>query len=133
MPRSNNVSFLHAAQGKRHHDMLARTLRTVEDLLASGEHLTYTRVAATAGVSRAWLYRESSARQAIDQAMAKIRPRPRPDLSPTRQSDASKDVRIRNLLEDNRRLRDEVQSLRTRLGELLGEIRELQHSRGAMA
>ena len=133
MPRSNNVAFLHAAQEKRHQDMIARTLRALDELLTGGEPLTYSRLALTAGVSRAWLYRESGVRQAIDHALSRVRCRPRPDPHPTQQSEASKDARIRHLLDDNRRLRGEVQALTTRLGELLGEIRELQHSRGHMA
>ena len=95
--------------------------------------LTYSRLAAAAGVSRAWLYRESGVRQAIDGALSRVRSRPRPDHRPTQQSEASKDARIRHLLDDNRRLRGEVQALTTRLGELLGEIRELQYSRAPMS
>ena len=133
MPRSNNVAFLHAAQEKRHQDMIARTLRALDELLTRSEPLTYSRLAATAGVSRAWLYREPAVRQAIDRAVSRVRSRPRPDCVPTQQSDASKDARMRHLLDDNRRLRGEVQALTTRLGELLGEIRQLRHSRAPMS
>lgn len=111
--------------------MIARTQQTIEELLARGERLTYARVARTAGVSRAWLYREACVRQVIDDALAEIRSRPRPGRLPMGQSDASKDARIRNLLEDNRRLRSEVQAVRARLSVLMGQVRELQGGRGA--
>lgn len=132
MPRTDNLPALRAAQQRRHAAMVARTRDALERLVRQGEHLTYTRLAVAAGVSRAWLYREPEVRQAIDLAIATLRATPRTARVLTPPSDASREARIRTLLEDNRRLREELHAAQARLGELLGQLREAQYAHRAL-
>jgi len=127
--RPDNTGFLRAAQAKRHGEMLDRTLKQIQRMAASGERLSYTGLASAAGVSRAWLYHQAHVQAAIEAARAEVRARRRRPVDEA-SSDASKDARIRLLLEDNRTLRAEVTALKAKLAELLGELRELKQASG---
>jgi len=132
MSRADNTPFLRAAAARRHQEMVARSLRTLERILEDDEYLTIGSLAAAAGVSRAWLYQEPKVRGAIEQARATLRTK-REKVARSTPSDASKDARIRLLWEENQRLRGEMQTLKGRLGELLGQVRELTYARGSGA
>ncbi|MHB8619961.1 MAG: DUF6262 family protein [Chloroflexota bacterium] len=129
MSRADNTPFLRAAAARRHQDMVARTLRSLERMVEDDEYLTIGSLAAAAGVSRAWLYQEPNVRGAIEQARATLRTK-REQAPRSTHSDASKDARMRLLWEENQRLRGETQTLKARLGELLGQVRELTYARG---
>ncbi|MDE3074883.1 MAG: hypothetical protein KGJ86_05595 [Chloroflexota bacterium] len=128
MTRPDNSVFLRAAEQRRRTEMLERTLKVIQQLAATGGQITYAGLASAAGVSRAWLYHQPQVQAAVEAARADVRARHR---RPTREaaSDASKDARIRVLLEDNQALRAEVTALKAKLAELLGELREHQQGR----
>jgi len=130
--RADNLPALRAAQQKRHASMVARTLETLERLLRDRPRLTYASLAAAAGVSRSWLYRQPEVRHAVDCEIARQTAMPRPTRVLAPPSDASREARIRTLLEDNRRLREELDTARTRLSELMGQLREAQYARKAL-
>ena len=132
MSRADNTPFLRAAAARHHQEMVARTLRSLERMVQDEEYLTIASLAAAAGVSRAWLYQEPKVRTAVEQARATLRTK-RKQATRSSQSDASKDARIRLLWEENQRLRGEMQTLKGRLGELLGQVRELTYARGTGA
>ena len=129
MTRPDNTGFLRAAHEKRRTNMLQRTLQTVQRMAAEAELISYTGLAAAAGVSRAWLYHQPEVREAIEVARAEVRAKRRGARSGGA-SDASNQARMRLLLEDNQALRAEVTALKAKLAELLGEIRELKQVNG---
>ena len=65
MTRADNTRFLAQAAARRHQAALAKASQAIERLDRSGQPVTFTAVAATAGVSRAWLYRNPTARDLI--------------------------------------------------------------------
>ena len=65
MTRADNTRFLTQAAARRHQAALAKASQAIERLDRSGQPVTFSAVAAAAGVSRAWLYRNPAARDLI--------------------------------------------------------------------
>jgi len=65
MTRADNTHHLRAAAQARHDRALHRAHEAVRLLDRRGEAITFTTVAATAHVSRSWLYRQPDLRSAI--------------------------------------------------------------------
>ena len=65
MTRPDNTRYLRAAAQARHDRALQRAHDAVRSLDRRGQPITFTTVAATAHVSRAWLYRQLDLRTAI--------------------------------------------------------------------
>jgi hypothetical protein len=83
-------------------------------------------VAAEAGVSARYLYAHPQLRATIQQLRDEQQSAPsRPTRHP-RASEASIRVRLRGVLEGNKRLRAENEQLREELALALGEVRELK-------
>ena len=65
MTRADNTSYLAQAAAGRHQAALKKASDAIECLDRSGQAITFSAVAATAGVSRAWLYRNPGIRDLI--------------------------------------------------------------------
>lgn len=115
MSRADNTHYLAEAAAERHRSTRLRATEAIEHLDRCGEAVTFSAVAATAGVSRAWLYRQEDLRSAI----IRIRPtagRPAPAAvanqrasmdSLRRRLDTTRDE-IAQLRVENARLREQV-------------------------
>jgi hypothetical protein len=67
MNQADNTRFLAQAAARRHQAALAKASHAIERLDRSGQPVTFSAVAAAAGVSRAWLYRDPEIRNLIEQ------------------------------------------------------------------
>ncbi len=112
-----------AAAKDRHEATRRRAVDALRHLDAAGEDVNFAAVARTAGVSRAWLYRDPELRAEIDRFRTKQRPhRPRPrrpdaeraSQESLRELRASLQAELCALREENRHLRD---TLARKLGE----------------
>lgn len=126
MTRADNTSFLAQAAATRHHAALSKATETVERLDRSGQPVTFSAVAAAAGVSRAWLYRNPAIRDLI----TRLRSEPRPTAStPAAQRATAESLRARLQAahEEITRLRAENAALREQAARHLGRQRARQH------
>jgi Family of unknown function (DUF6262) len=80
MSRADNTHYLRVAAQARHDHALQRAHEAIRALDRRGEPITFTAVATTAHVSRAWLYRQPELR-----AVIAGRPRTRPRAIPAAQ------------------------------------------------
>lgn len=115
-----------AAQRKRD-NALERARTALAALHHAGAPVTFQTVAARAGVSRQWLYKNPELRAEIEKLRAR-QTGPRPLPAAQRASDASLRQRNMMLLEENKRLRRENHELKQELATLLGERRARPHS-----
>jgi hypothetical protein len=125
--RPDNSRYLIQSARRRHEDALARTRDALKDLDRAGDQVTFRGVAAAAGVSRAWLYRQPVLRAEVERLRATATPAsgpPRPAAQ--RGSGESRQQRIEALLADNARLRADNTRLSDHVAALLGERRAAQ-------
>ncbi|MZG15934.1 transposase [Streptomyces sp. SID5914] len=122
--RADNSHHIIDAAHRRSQLTRAKAIQALRELDATGEPVTFHTIAHRAGVSRSWLYSQPDLRTEIDRLRAAHRRAP---ASPTpanqRATDASllrrlevAHERLRQLREDNTRLREQV-------ARLLGEQR----------
>lgn len=110
-----------AAQRKRQ-SALERARAALVASHHAGVPVTFQSIAARAGVSRQWLYKNAELRGEVEKLRAhQIGSQPLPAVQ--RASDASLRQRNLILLEENKRLRSENQELKQELAALLGERR----------
>ena len=126
--RPDNSRYLIQAARNRHQAALSRARTAIKDLDRSRQPVTFRAVAAAAGVSRAWLYRQPALRAEIEQLRAQAPPASRPVPAAQRATDQSRQQRIEALLADNARLRAENTRLREHVATLLGDRRAAQIS-----
>lgn len=122
---ADNTRYLLQAARDRHDATMTRAADALRQLDQTGSPVSFRAVAETAGVSRAWLYRQPDLRAEITRlraGQADSSP-PRPP-STQRGSEASRQRRIEALLEDNTRLRTENTRLHEQVARLLGERRD---------
>jgi hypothetical protein len=122
MKRADNSRYLAQAAAARHQAALARASAAVERLDRSGHPVTFTAVAAAAGVSRAWLYRNPDVRDLI----TRLRSRPRRTAStPAAQRATAESLRARldAAREEITRLRAENATLREQAARHHGQQR----------
>lgn len=120
--RPDNTHHLLAAAQRRRDSTLERAQRTLRELGGTNQRYTVTDIAARAGVSPAWLYTQSGLRDQIRQ-LTDRRPTSPPIVEETQpSSDASlrqrltlAHVRIRELDDENRHLRDQIAHLHGQL------------------
>lgn len=124
-PAGPNTAGLTAAARTRHELTRAKAVKALHDLQRQGVPVTFGVVAATAGVSRSWLYRQADLRQQIDQ-LRQTEPAPasHPASRATQGSGASLRARLNQALERNRQLADDNARLRRQLAQALGEQRQ---------
>jgi DNA anti-recombination protein RmuC len=123
--RADNTRHIINAAHRRSQLTRAKAIKALRDLDATGEPISFQSVAEHAGVSRSWLYNQPDLRTEIERLRA-TRRRALATRTPINQraSDASllrrletANQRLRQLREDNRRLREQVARL---LGEQRG-------------
>jgi DNA anti-recombination protein RmuC len=114
--RADNTRHIIAAAQRRHELTRAKAIQALRTLDAQGRPVTFEAVAQAAAVSRSWLYAQPDVRAEIERLRATGR-RATATPVPARQraSDASlrrrleaANQRIRQLTEDNRKLRDQL-------------------------
>lgn len=122
--RADNSHHIVAAARRRAQATHAKALRAVRDMDATGEPVTFDKVAEKAGVSRSWLYSHDDVREQIERIRATQRRAPA-TLVPTgqRASDASLLRRLEVAVARTRQLTEENQRLREQLACALGEQR----------
>lgn len=121
--RSDNSIHLKAAARQRHEQTLVKAIAALHDLDQTGAPISFAAVAEHAGVSRSWLYTQTDLKDEIHRIRA-LR-EPRPAATSTRQEPASDaslrnrlslaHQRIRELDDENRRLRDQIAHLHGQL------------------
>ncbi len=122
--RPDNTHFLRAAQERRHHELIQRATQAIQALDRGGAAVTFASVVHSSGVSRSFLNKVPELAAEIRRLRAAAPHRtPRVPHS-QRMSLDSKDARIAQLVEANRKLREEVAWLRHQNGVLLGKLRE---------
>lgn len=114
---------LTAAAARRHELTRAKAIQALRELDRAGTPVTFASVAATAGISRSWLYTQPDLRGQIQELRNAAAPS-RPAL-PARQraSDPSLHARLTAALERNRQLAEENTRLRRQLAHALGDQR----------
>ncbi len=83
--------------------------------------MNFRRVAETAGVSAAWLYKEPAVKARIEQLRAQGPPRVAP-ASPHRASDASKDAMLVALRQRVKSLEQETRALKQKVEAVYGQL-----------
>jgi hypothetical protein len=128
--RADNSRFLRHAAEQRRAQTAQRAAAAIRRLDAAGQPVTFTAVAEAAGVSRSWLYRDSTTRAEV-QRLRHARPpaAPSPPIGQRGNIDSWRH-RYQTLLEANRQLAEDNQRLRGQVAALLGERRaERAHGR----
>lgn len=120
--RRDNSHHLVAAAERRRADTLERARHALHELGEIGERRTVMQIAAHAGVSRSWLYAQPELRDQLRQLTAISETAEPAPARIERGSDASlrqrltlAHERIRELDNDNRRLRDQIAHLHGQL------------------
>lgn len=115
-----------AAQRKSQ-DAIARTRAAISAMHDAGVPITFQGVAAQAGVSRQWLYKDAPLRAEIEKLRGRQMGAGRIPAA-QRTSDASLRQRNQTLAHENKRLRAENTALKDELAALLGERRAASSS-----
>ncbi len=121
MTRPDNTRYLRAAAQARHDRALQRAHDAVRSLDRRGQPITFTTVAATAHVSRAWLYRQLDLRTAIITHRQRTSPGNVPAAQ--RATAESTTARLDALRAEIERLRAENAILRDHVARALGQRR----------
>jgi len=117
---------LRGAAAARSVGVQQRASQALKALDRRGERISFQAVAAEAGVSRAFLYAHPQLRAAIEQHRNRQKRVPSRLPAGERASDESIRVRLRGMLEENKRLRSENAQLRKELALAHGRVRELE-------
>ena len=107
---------LAAATARRHELTRAKAIQALRELDRAGAPVTFASVAATAGISRSWLYTQPDLRGQIQELRAAAAPPAR-----QRASDPSLRARLTVALDRNRQLAEENTRLRRQLARALGD------------
>lgn len=122
--RPDNSHYLHAAQQAARDDLTGRAAEAIRALDRQGRPVTFASVARESGVSRSFLNKVPDLASEIRRLRA-LQPRGLVAVpAAQRMSDSSKDARIIQLQESNRKLREEVGWLRDQNSILLGKLRD---------
>ena len=119
----DNSHYLVAAQRQHRTELIDKVRDAIRALDRQGQPVTFASVVRVSGVSRSFLNKMPELATEIRRLRDAQARNPRPLPSGQRMSDASKDSRISQLLEDNRRLREEVTWLKEQNAALLGRLR----------
>ena len=115
------IDPLSEAAARRHQLTRAKAIQALRELDRAGAPVTFASVAATAGISRSWLYTQPDLRGQIQELRAAAAP---PGLAPParqRASDPSLRARLTVALDRNRQLAEENTRLRRQLARALGD------------
>jgi hypothetical protein len=122
MNQADNTRSLAQAAARRHQAALAKASHAIERLDRSGQPVTFSAVAAAAGVSRAWLYRNPGVRDLI----TRLRTQPARTASTRAAQRATADslrARLDAAHQEITRLRAENTTLRQQAARHLGQQR----------
>jgi len=122
---SKRAIVLSQAAAARSTGAAERARGALVELEREGERITFALVAARAGVSRQFLYSHPGLRADIERLRGQQRAPARLPMG-ERAGDASIRVRLRTALYENKRLRQEMASLRDELALAHGRARELE-------
>ena len=115
---------LAAAAARRHQLTRAKAIQALRELDRAGTPITFTAVAAAAGITRSWLYTQPDIRSQIQQLRSPATHRPAAAIpAAQRATDASLRARLTVALERNRQLAEENTRLRRQLARALGDQR----------
>lgn len=115
--RADNSAHVIAAARRRSDDARRRAVTALRSLDASGQPVTFSTVAAAAGVSRSWLYAQDDLREQVERLRARQQAPASPPV-PDRQRATPASLlrrleaatsRIRLLESENRQLRDALE------------------------
>jgi predicted RNase H-like nuclease (RuvC/YqgF family) len=123
---ADNTRFLAEASHQRRALTLERARQAIRRLDQAGQAVTFCGVAAEAGVSRSWLYREPTIRAEIERLRTARPARPRVPAA-QRPSSESLHQRLDAVREEISRLREENRKLREQLARKLGHDRATSH------
>lgn len=116
--RADNSGHIIAAARRRSDDSRRRATAALRRMDASGQPLTFSTIAAAAGVSRSWLYAQDDLRRQIERLRTRQQQAPAAPQIPDRQRATTASLlrrleaattRIRALEADNRQLRDALE------------------------
>jgi hypothetical protein len=127
MTHADNTRYLAQAAAGRHRATLKKASNAIERLDRSGQPVTFSAVAAAAGVSRTWLYRNPGIRDLI----TRLRAEPsRPASTPAAQRATAESLRARlnAAAQEISRLRAENATLRQHAARHLGQQRAQERS-----
>ncbi|MGH3418438.1 MAG: DUF6262 family protein [Streptosporangiaceae bacterium] len=128
----DNTAPIIAAARQRHELTRAKAIQALRELDRAGIPVTFQAVAATAMVSRSWLYSQADIRAEIRRLREVTCRAPSPAIpAGQRTSDSSLRARLEAALERNRTLTEENQRLRRQLEQALGERRSSPSPAGA--
>ena len=131
MTRADNSAFLAQANARRHQAALSAARHAIEQLQRQGQAVNFSTVAQSAGVSRAWLYRQDQIRDLISRQRA-LKPPAARRLTTQRATADSLRQRLDAARAEITRLRAENRALRDQLARHLG-LQRTQHARSAPA
>lgn len=123
--RADNSRHIIAAARRRAEQARHRAITALRRMDANGQAITFDAVAATAGVSRSWLYAQDDLRAQIEALRQRQRRTPSSPRIPAQQrsSDASLNRRLEAATARIRHLESDNQQLRDALSAALGEQR----------
>lgn len=128
MTRADNTRYLAQAAAGRHQATLNKASNAIERLDRAGQPVTFSAVAAAAGVSRTWLYRNPGIRDLITRL--RIEPsRPASTRAAQRASAESLRARLHAAAQEISRLRAENATLREQAARHLGQQRAQERSK----
>ena len=120
----DNTAPIIAAARQRHELTRAKAIQALRELVRTGVPVTFQTVAATALVSRSWLYSQPDIRAEIQRLRDTTRSADSPPIPVAqRTSERSALARLETALKRNRELTQENQRLRRQLSQALGQRR----------
>jgi hypothetical protein len=128
--RPDNHAHLVAAAARRHELTRSRANQALRELDRSGTAITFTTVAAAAGISRSWLYTQPDIRTQIQEHRTAGRAPATHIPERQRAGDASLRARLIAALQRNQSLADDNARLRRQLARALGDQRTTQTRSG---
>jgi polyhydroxyalkanoate synthesis regulator phasin len=126
MTRADNSAFLAQANARRHQAALTAARHAIQELQHQGQAVNFSTVAQSAGVSRAWLYRQDQIRDLISRQQA-VKPPPARRATAQRATADSLRQRLDAARAQITRLQAENRTLREQLARHLG-LQRAQHT-----
>ena len=126
MTRADNSAFLAQSNARRHQAALSAAHHAIEQLQRQGQAVNFSTVAQSAGVSRAWLYRQDQIRDLISRQQALKPPAARRATAHRATADSLRQ-RLDAARAEITRLRAEDRTLRDQLARHLG-LQRTQHA-----
>lgn len=121
-----NVEGLRQNALKRHQAVITRTEEALKQMVREGQRVDFSTVARLAGVSVAWLYRETAFKERIENLRAQKSARSSSPLM-VKATDASKEAILTTLRQRVKNLEIENQELKRQLEVAYGQLNKVAH------